>query len=569
MTPVATRRPPDDNGTTANRVGNVTSGLAAYSGTWSQWEAAHLLRRTGFGAKKTDIDQLLTMTVTDAVDAICNISATPPAPPVNHYQNTLNDTGGIAYGADWTSSGLNGSNTNDNNVDSYRAQSFRSWWMGLCINSDMTIREKMVLFWYHFIPVDTDDIRNAPYTYISYNGARVCYNYLKLLRDNALGNFNTLIRAIAKSPAMMAFLGNQSNTATAPNENFARELLELFMMGKAPVQNYIEADVQAGAKVLTGWRTDNYSLQPVTTSFYSGSHSTSNKTFSAYFGNTTITGLTGSAGANEFDTFFNMIFSQQGTTVAAYICRRLYRFFVYYDIDANVETNVIAPLATSLIANNWDILPVLKQLLKSEHFFDMANRGVMIKSPADLSAGMLRTFNIPTTAATTANQYTVWNYFNAFGLTNLEQGLGNVPNVSGWKAYYQTPGYYQNWINTNTIQQRAKLLTNFTNGISSGGLSIKIDPIAFAQQFPNATIQDPDQLVNACVKYLLPVDLAQTYKDQIKQQNLLTGQVTNSYWTTAWNNYTGNPTTSNTNTVKTRLSGLLTAIIQLAEFQLM
>jgi hypothetical protein len=151
----------------------------------------------------------------------------------------------------------------------------------------------------------------------------------------------------------------------------------------------------------------------------------------------------------------------------------------------------------------------------------------------------------------------------------MEQGYGLVPNVSGWKAYYQEPMFYQNWINSYSIQKRASLLTSFINGYTAGSTSIKIDSVAFVQQFPNASIQDPDILIDLVILYLLPVDLPATFKTDTKIQTLLAGQVTNSYWTTAWNNYTSNPTTANLNIVKGRLNSLLTTLLQLAEYQLM
>ncbi|MEO6406214.1 MAG: DUF1800 family protein, partial [Ferruginibacter sp.] len=225
------------------------------------------------------------------------------------------------------------------------------------------------------------------------------------------------------------------------------------------------------------------------------------------------------------------------------------------------------------ITNNWNMAPVISTLFKSEHFYDVANQGVMIKSPIDFIAGTLRTMNINTTppagATQIVNQYGVWQYFHNYANTNLEQGYGLVPNVSGWKAYYQDPTFYQNWINSNAIQKRATLLTSFINGFTNNSTLIKIDPIAWVQQFPNATIQDPDLLIDAIIPLMLPVDLPATYKTDTKVQTLLAGQVTNSYWTTAWNNYVGNPTTTNANIVKTRLNSLLTTFLQLAEYQLM
>ncbi len=568
---------------TSARVGTVTTGLAPYTGTWSAWEVAHLLRRTSFGVKKADVDSFLTGSISDAVDALCTVSAAvaaPSATPVNNYDTALfTDSGGILPGADWTGNNLpytSTSSSNDGTTNSLRRGSLTAWQQGVWIANDLTIREKMVQFWHHFIPVNIYDVEG-----VSSNSTLTTYYYIKLLRENGLGNFKTLMKAIAKHPAMLAYLGGQFSTASAPNENFARELLELFTMGKVPTQNYTEDDIQAAAKIFSGWRLSSFktafttplAAQPYPVAFNSTYHNTSSKTFSSYFGSTTITGLTGSAGSGEFDTFFDLLFMQQDVTIARYLARRLYRFFVYYDIDANIETNVIEPLGDLLISNGWDMLPVVKTLLKSEHFFDAANRGVMIKPPVDFLIGAVRTLNIPTTSPTitTQNQYAVWQYYHNYARNNLEQGWLDVPNVSGWNAYYQSPTYYQNWINSNSIQRRASFLTGLVSGsLYAGGINMKLDPIAWVQQFPTATIQNPETLIDEMVKLLLPLDLAATYKTEIKEANLLAGQTDNFYWTTAWNNYAGTPTsTSYANIVRTRLRNLFTALLQLAEAQLM
>ncbi len=557
--------------TEAARVGNITSGIAPYTGTFTQWEAAHLLRRMGYGLKKTDLENAVAAGMQAAVDAllITPAVAQPSPTALNHYQLTLADSGGILLGESWTQNNLNYVNPDDGTNNSLRQQSLTAWTWGVTINEGTSIREKMMQCWYHFIPINFDDVRSQ-----RNNSATICNDYMRLLRNNCLGNFKTLIKAIALEPAMLVYLGNQFSTATVPNENFARELMELFMLGKVPTQNYAEMDVQAAAKVLSGWRVANYNAAyPLVAAFNSSYHNQSNKTFSSFFDGATINNQTGVNGANEFNIFFDLLFTKQQDTIAKYVCRRLYRFFVYYDIDTNVEANVIVPLATLFKNSNWEIAPVIKALFKSEHFYDMANRGVMIKSPVDFIAGTLRTLNINTTPAVGAtqiqNQYSIWNYFQNYANSNLEQGMGLVPNVSGWKAYYQDPTYYQNWINSNSIQRRASLLTAFVNGYGSGGTSIKIDPIAWVQQFPTATIQDPDLLMDAVLPYLLSLDLPAAYKQETKVQTLLAGQVTNNYWTTAWNNYVANPTTSNTNLVRSRLNSMLTTFLQLAEYQLM
>jgi hypothetical protein len=207
----------------------------------------------------------------------------------------------------------------------------------------------------------------------------------------------------------------------------------------------------------------------------------------------------------------------------------------------------------------------------------MANRGVYIKTPFDIVAGSLRIFNIDTNVSDPANyeaQYKVWNYYNNSICNAIEQYAGTIPNVSGWNAFYQTPAFHQYWINTNTIQKRFKFLEEIFNGknLTYNGLTtnIKVNVIAFAQQFDNATCADPDLLVAAFVKYLIPVDLSAAQQANIKLQTLLSGQTNDSYWTTAWNNYTGAPTNASyISVVTTRLKSLLTSIVQLAEYQLM
>jgi uncharacterized protein (DUF1800 family) len=564
-----------ENNSALNRIGNITSGLAPYTGTWSIWEVTHLLRRLSFGAKKTDVDTLLALTPSAAIDTLLTVSApTVPSPtPLNNYQNTVADTSGIALGASWTSTHLAyATGGDDGSIDYQRKESLIKWSWGVCIDDNTTIREKMVHFWYHFIPINFDDLSAQ-----QNNHATTSNDYMNLLRASAVGNFQTLIKAIVKTPAMLLYLGNQYSTASIPNENFAREVMELFTLGKVPTQNYTEDDVKAASRVFSGWRVANVYAGPYPYAgiFNATYHNQTNKVFSSFFGNTTINNQTGANGANEFDLFFNMLFTNQGTTVAKYICRRLYRFFVYYDIDANIEANVITPLAAALISNNWEMLPTLKLLFKSQHFFDMANRGVMIKCPIDYIAGSVRTLKINSTAPAGAtqlqNQYVIWGSFNYNAEVNLEQGFGAVPTVSGWKAYYQPPTYYQSWINSSTIQRRSSLMTSFINGYYPGNsLKLQFDPIAFVQQFPAATILDPDLLIDAIMPYLFAVDFPATYKTDTKIATLLNGQVTNNYWTTAWTNYINTPTnTSYANIVKARLNSLLTTFLQLAEFQLM
>ncbi|MBE0390404.1 DUF1800 family protein [Flavobacterium sp. PL002] len=557
------------NNRLTDRVAPVTSGLNVYSGTWGKQEAIHLLKRTGYGFKKADLDSLLTMSMTDAVNGILAVDTTAPTPPVNAYNNYSPDENGLAYGADWTNDPLERGKFNTN---SRRIDSLEQWNLGQACNQDRTIKEKMTWFWYHFIPVDFETVRAAPFPNSGTNSARISHTYIKMFRDNPTGNFKTLIRTMATHPAMMYYLNNHANTKKSPDENFAREIMELFTLGKGPLSKYTEVDVVQAAKVLSGWRVEDLDGAIPVTNFDVTNHEESDKQFSAFFNNTIIK----NSGATELDEFIDMIFSKS-QVVSEYICRRLYRYFVYYDIDDTIESTIIVPLAKTFAASNWDILPVLDQLFKSQHFYDMANRGVFIKSPFDLVIGSLRTFNLPYNVADATNleaQYRVWHYFNNTICTGLEQSIGKVPNVSGWVAYYQNPSFHEYWINSSTTQKRFDFLNRLFNGynLTYNGLTtrMEVDLIAFVQQFDPAICADPDLLVAECITYLLPIDLSTEQKDLIKIESLLSNQVTNYYWTSAWNSYLSDTSnTTNKKTVQTRIKSLLVTITQLAEYELM
>jgi uncharacterized protein (DUF1800 family) len=567
------------------RVSPNTTDLSVYNGPWTAAEASHLLRRLSFGAKKPEIDNLVSQGMAAAIDGLLTYANTPllPSPtPLNHYQAGFADPL-VALGQSWTQANFNAYNGNEY----HRKESMKRWSWGVILNDTTSAREKMADFWTHFIPIDYENVEAT-------NSATMVHDYRTLIRENCLGNFKTMMKAIAKSPAMLIYLSGQSSTKNAPNENFARELMELFTLGKnanQALQTYTEADIQAAAKVFSGWRIANF-LQPYpwVVAFNPTYHNQSDKVFSSHFASVgassvTITNQTGASGANEFDIFFDLLFSNQSLTIAKYICRRLYRFFVYYEIDPSTEANVITPLADLFVESNWEFRPVVEKLFKSQHFYDSINRGVMIKSPIDLIAGLLRSLNINTNTASNTdylNQYNVWDYFQSQAYNGMEQGIGLLPDVSGWKAYYQEPSYYQNWINSNTIQNREKFITAMINGTTRSTVLIKLDLIAYVNLWPLAVVENPNTLIDAIIQHLLPLDLpAVTKTDVLKVPNLLNNQTSDSYWTNAWNAYLAalaivNPTpaqitdlTAKTKLVNDRLKALMSAILKLAEYQLM
>jgi uncharacterized protein (DUF1800 family) len=521
------------------------SGINPYSGPWTRNEVQHLLKRTLFGSRKADIDYFLTRTPDQAVDELLNPTAPLPLPPVNDY--TTVDT--VAPGATWINTPVS-----DGTLNSNRRASFKKWWVGVMLNQDRSIREKLTLFWADHFGTETDTIGNAHYIYWHH----------ALLRQNCLGNFKQLIKNVTIDAGMLRYLNGYLNTNTAPDENYAREFQELFTLGKGPSVAYTEDDVKKAAKIFTGWRINGTTF----TVFWDASkHDTTSKQFSTYYNNTIIAGRTGADGALETDDLINMVFSKD--EVSKYICRSLYRWFVYYRIDAGTETNVIAPLAQIFRASNYDIKPVLAALFKSEHFFDIQNQGCHLKSPVDHVISCLREFGVvfPNDNTEYADAYGMWNYIRNW-LANLNQDIGDPPNVSGWPAYYQEPQFHELWINADTLPKRNQFTdTMITNGYTRNGKKILINAVEFAKTLPNPS--DPNALIDDTLAVIYRFPLSATTKQQIKEQILLSNQAQDYYWTNAWNAYIASPTdTANYNIVNGRLKLFFQYLMNLSEYQL-
>src|SRR5882724_4468889 len=529
-----------------------TSGLNTYKGPWTENEIIHLLKRTLFGAQVQDIAYFKTRTLVQTISELLNPPDPLPQPPVKEYtvsSSALTPDSNISLGQTW----VNDPNT-DGSVNSSRRASFKKWWMGVMVNQDRSLREKMSLFWHNHFATDTNIIGNAQFV----------YKHHSMLRMNALGNFRTLLKEVTTDPGMLVYLNGQYNTAAAPDENYGRELQELFTVGKGPGSGYTENDVKAAARVLTGWQNNSTTL---TSSFNPKRHDTGDKQFSAFYNNTLVKGQTGTNGGDlEIDQMLNMILAKD--ECPKFICRCLYRWLVYYDIDATVEANIITPLAAIFRSNDFEIRPVLTALLQSEHFFDTLIPGSQIKSPVDLIVGLCREFGIIFPPASNyATNYSIWNWLVSTSAT-MAQDIGDPPDVSGWKPYYQEPQYYEIWINSDTLPTRNQFSdTMILAGRSFGGITIKIDGIRFAKTLSDPS--DPNKLLDDCVNRLFRIPLSDQSKVTLKSDILLGGQITDTYWTTAWNGYISNPSDmANTMTVQNRIQDLLKYLMDLAEFQL-
>ena len=528
------------------------SGIATYTGAWTDQEIIHLLKRTMFGAKPSDINYFRTRTMSQAVDELLNPTAPQPNPPVKEYATSttpgVTPDGNIAQGTTWIND-ING----DGTVQSQRRSSYKKWWTGVLINQDRSIREKLNMFLIDHFGNEASDVGNANWNYKQHS----------LIRQYALGNYKELVREITKDVAMLRYLNGYLNNKNAPDENYARELMELFTLGKGPGSQYTENDVKEAAKVLTGWQINGTTYTSV---FNLNRHTTTNKTFSAFFNNTIITGRnTAAAGDLELADLLNMIFAQQ--EVAKFLVRKIYRWFVYYTIDAATETNVIEPLAEVFRSNNYELKPVLSALFKSEHFYDTINRGCMIKTPSDIVIGSLREMNVTFRPESDWDtNYGLWNTFNSW-MVNMGQNLHDPPNVSGMPAYYQEPSFHEIWINSDSLPKRNQFTDTMINsGYSRNSFRVQFNCVAFAQSLSNPG--NPNDLIDEAVRVFFRNELSAQSKGQIKTQILLTGQQWDYYWTNAWTAYVSNPTTANFNTVNTRLKSLFQYLFNLSEYQL-
>lgn len=521
-------------------------GLTPYTGSFGEKEIKHLLRRTRFGISRQNITAYNGQTMNQVLSVILNHSA-EPAPPLNHYENIIQPQykeAAIPFGSTWVNTTPQFPENNGFKVDSFRS------WLAINYFNDNTITEKMALFLHSFIPI-THDVGDPRFLYQNY----------RMLRANCMGNFKTVIKQSLLDSGLLRYLNGDVNQKNAPDENLARELQELFTLGKGFSPIYNESDVKEAAKVLTGYQIDRITGL---VKFTPNRHETANKTFSAYYNNTIITGKSGTAGQDELDDLLNMIF--QRNDVALHFCRKLYGFFVYYEIDSTVEANVIAPLANIMRTNNYDILPVIQALFASEHFYDVDTYGSHIKSPIDAIFGQFKEMEIALPTNNDLLQYYQVHAEMFVGSFVLRQLPYDPPNVSGWEAYYQKPLMHENWITTDTIANRNKFSVYYLIGYNKRSYKIGVDVINFTKGFSNPS--DPNKLIDDAVGFLHTIPITPELKAHLKTI-LLFGQTQDYLWTNIWNDHISNPTDSAKKKIANDLLFLFYKyIVELAEYHL-
>jgi uncharacterized protein (DUF1800 family) len=384
----------------------------------------------------------------------------------------------------------------------------RAWWAELIVNQPLSIRERMVLFWHDHFATQAVDVRRPQFM----------YQQNALFREHALGNFKTLVQEVTRDPAMLYYLDGVANQAGRPNENYARELMELFTMG---VGNYTEEDVGEAARALTGWTVEGRQPLFVGQRFDSG-----------------VKQFLGRSGTFTDRDIIDVIFDQDVT--APFLCRKLYQAFVY---DIPDET-VVAQMAELLRSNNYEVLPVLEALLKSTHFYEDATIGARIKSPIELVAGSLRTFGIQAgSGGEVPGDYVV------VLCDTLGQHLLDPPNVAGW------PGY-RTWISTATLPNRHQITDEIVGGnprrIRGQQVSFAPDVIQFIRSMPNPW--DAIELVRSLGRYLTPFEV------DADRQELLLSVLLQGAEVYDWNLFDPN--------ARNRVERLLKVVLELPDYQL-
>lgn len=366
---------------------------------YSRRQAAHLYRRAGFTATSRQLDQATKLGPQDGAKQLLTAPQECAAFDESMRKFALTVIAG-------------------NN-----AETLAAWWLHRMLHSPSPLLEKTTLFWHGHFATSSAKVTDV----------EVMYRQHQLLRQHALGRFEPLVQGIARDAAMLLYLDSATNRKTHPNENFAREVMELFCLG---LGNYTEKDIQELARCFTGWEIQHQQFK-----FNSYQHDTGSKT------------VLGKSGKFDGDQAIRVILDQPAT--ARFICGKLVRFFVSDDLELTDE--LVEPLARQYRENDLTIAPVLQTILSSRLFYSEACVGKKIRSPVEFGIGLLRSLE---------------------GTTNLQQITGELrelgqmlfypPNVKGWNGGLA-------WINSSTLLGRANLARRLVENGSTrfGGKSLE------------------------------------------------------------------------------------------------
>ncbi len=416
----------------------TTGTLAPYipnsTNPWNRKKAMHLLRRLGFGASHSQIEAALEANPLDLVDQMIDNATNEPLPNAPSWK-------------DWT--------VEDYQVDIDVVQDHLLEWTTVSLEAMATnsFRERLMLFWHNHFVTELETYVCPPQL----------YSYHKILQQYALGNFKIFTEEMGKTPAMLVYLNGVQNDKDNPNENYARELYELFTLGQD--KGYTQDDITETARALTGW------VIPVGCSesiFFAPRHDNGTKT---------IFGQTGNWG---YEDVHDILFEQRANEVAQHICTKIYKHFVGIEVDVEIVNG----LAETFKNNDFELAPVFRQLFKSEHFFDEANIGTQIKSPLVLLVSFLNDTNF--TYGTDIVQ------FLGYGAGGLGQQLFEPVDVAGWQGD-------KSWITSATLTGRWQYIQAYVGYIYE---NYSPELVTFAKTLSNNS-NDPAFITRSIVDHFV------------------------------------------------------------------
>jgi len=379
-------------------------------------QIAHLLRRAGFGATSSELDYYTSLGFAGALEQLLNPEQVDDSATDQLLQPLTAKLG-----------------------DKKQIEASKFWWVNRMLYTQRPLQEKMTLFWHNHFATANSKVANSV----------LMLQQIQLFRDNGLGNFETLLQKVTRDPAMLIWLDNRLNRKGAPNENYAREVQELFTVG---IGNYTEQDIHEAARAFTGHTLDrnlNYVFNP-------NQHDNGTKTFQGQTGN--------------FDADDILAILVRNPAAARFITTKLFTWFVY----DNPDPSTIDRLANTFTSTNFDIRSVLRDMFTGPEFLsDQAYHGV-IKQPVDYVVESLKTLNVQNVGPDVTQV-----------LRRMGQDLLNPPDVSGWKGGSA-------WINSTTLFERF----NWADRLSMGRDSAKPYFTDIPGQIAAQNIGAPDALVD-------------------------------------------------------------------------
>jgi uncharacterized protein (DUF1800 family) len=413
---------------------------------------AHLMRRAGFGANRDELETRVEMGYEAVVEELLY-----PTDPQNLPDDVIR-----RYHTEQAEMRL--------------ADGAAAYWLYRMITTRCQLEEKLCLFWHSLFATG----------YNKLNQARALVNQIDMFRRHGMGNFSNLLVELSKDPAMIIWLDNNDNHKDAINENYGRELLELFSLG---IGNYTEDDVKECARAFTGWTLGNAEYMAMRAArdsiwpysriswFYQyreADHDDGEKTF------------LGETGRFNGEDIINIIVRQEAT--ARFLCTRLFQFFAADEVDEEGE-QVVASMMKTYFDSNHEIRPVLRALFNSEYFKSEKARFARVKGPVELVVGAVRlagSYREPTQGIEQVARQAVY----------MGQGLLQPPSVEGWHEGIE-------WVDSGALVERVNFVAHELANVENPGVRNIIGRLA------DDGVLSPEDFVDRCLDLMGPMEVSE------------------------------------------------------------